>query len=457
MNATLLGEGYDNRLEYLKHLLKLDVIEVKSGTKFASWTVPDEWIVRDAWVKDPQGNKILDYKLNPMSLVVYSLPFSGKVSREELQKHLYYSDERPDDTPHVFKFYERDWGFAIPKNSIKEKIIYDNAGDLICEDGVCIPKTEIDPSVGKVQIEGVTDWKPEFKDSLADGEYEVFIDTEFKPGVMKIGVHTIKGESDREILLFAHLDHPFQANDNLSSVAALCHLSTQIKAKSTIKIIFCPETIGSIAYAHLADISKVDFALALECCGNNHSLLLQKAFDNEARINRVAHCAMQILGESYRKAMFRNVIGSDEYIFNDPMIGIPSILLTRYPYKEYHTDKDTPEIINEEMIEKTVNAVLKIIEIWEADFVPVRNMASPLMRSKYGIQSPSQQLNLNLDYVWYSVDGKKSLAEIACEYEIAFDYLLETFNKLENDKAISRADAGKKPVKKAAPKKRKRV
>lgn len=489
MNACLLGEGYDNRLEYLKHLLKLDLIYFNSGEKFDTWTIPENWIVRDAWVKDSEGNKIIDYKKDPLSLVIGSIPFHGKVSLEELRNHWCFSDDMPDAVPYNFMFYEKGWGFCVAKNTVKEKIIYDDQGDLICEDGLCIPKSEIDPSVGKVRIQGVTDWKPEFKDKLAEGEYEVFIDTEFQPGIMKMGVHVIPGKSDREILLFAHLDHPFQANDNLSGVACLVDLAAKLKAKCkkhghadksvgwygskfecseclkegspqdveyfdhTIKIVFCPETIGSIAYAKSQDLSKVDFVIAVDVCGNDNSLLLQKSFDAEDRINRVAHVAIQGLRENYRKGGFRSLLGSDEYAFNNPDLNIPGILLSRFPYKEYHTSADTPEKINYEMIEKTGKAIEEIIKVWEADFIPKREVSSPLMRSKYGVQTPSKEFNLSWDYFWYSIDGKRSLAELCCEYGLDFWHTYDFIINMENDGTISRVGTGKKSVKPTTKKK----
>jgi aminopeptidase-like protein len=443
MNRCLLGEGYDNALEYIKHLVKLDVIEVPSGTKVGNWIVPDEWVVRDAWVKF-NGEKIIDYQKQPLSLVVGSIPFHGKMNLEEFQRHLNYSDDMPDATPYEFKFYDKDWGFCVPKNQIKEHVIIDDNGDMICENGVCVPALkDIDPSIGKVQIEGVTNYKPKFKDKLVEGEYEVFIDTEYKPGIMKIGVHEIKGQSDREVLLFAHLDHPYQANDNLSAVACLLDLATKLKAEHTVKIVLCPETIGSIAYAHLADISKVDFVIAVDICGNDNSILMQKSYNEESKLNRVAHLAIQSLGKSYRKGQFRSTIGSDEYVFNDPLIGIPGIMLSRHPYKEYHTSEDTPDKINYDMIAETRDVVMKIIEIYEKDFTPKREVKGPLMRSRYAVQSKNKQLNLSYDYFWYAIDGKRSLAELCCNYGLNFDFTLELMQEMENDKSISRVDSSK--------------
>lgn len=437
-NACLLGEGFDKRLDIIKSKYDLEVIEVPSGTQIGTWTVPDEWIVRDAWVKDPQGNKIADFSINPLSLVVGSIPMHATVSLEELRTHWNYSDDLPDATPYVFKYYDKDWGFCFPKNAIREKVVYHENGEIVCEGGTCFPDLkDFDPEVGKVQIEGI-DYKPQYKDKLVEGDYEVFIDTEYRPGTMKIGVHTIPGNSDREILLFAHLDHPYQANDNLSAVVCLLDLVEKLDCDHTIKIVFCAETIGSIAYVQYADISKVDFMISVDICGNDNPLLLQKPWDVENRLYRVSHVAIQGLGETYRQGQFRNIIGSDEYVFNDPMIGIPGIMLSRFPYKEYHTSADSPEIINYDAIEKTGLAIQKIIEVYEKDFIPKRETKFPLMRSRYGMQTANQQVNLSFDYFWYAMDGKRSLAELCCEFGLNFEYTYDCLIKMENDGVITR-------------------
>lgn len=395
MGATLMGAGYDNALLFLSKLIDLEIIEIPSGTQLETWTVPDEWVVREAWVKY-KSKKILDYTKQPLSLVVYSEPFKGKLSKEEFLNHLYFSADQPTKTPYIFKFYERDWGFTMPANERKK---------------------------------------------LKDGDYEIFIDTEFKPGTMKLGVHTIPGKTDREILLFAHLDHPYQANDNLSGVACLVDLVPKLKdLDHTIKIIFCPETIGSIAYGVTQDISKVDFVIAVDICGNDNTLLIQKAFDKEARINRVAHIAVRSVGESYNKGEFRATIGSDEYYFNDPKVGIPGIMFSRWPYDEYHTTDDTPDKIHYPSIEKTQQVILKTIQIYEQDFIPVKNFKGPLMRSKYRAQTGYSNLNRCYDMLFYSMDGKRSLAELCAEVGLEFEHTYKLIKELEDDKQVSRAD-----------------
>ena len=428
MNRCLLGEGYDNALEYLKHLVDLEVIEIPSGTELGTWIVPQEWIIKDAWVKF-DGKKIIDYKKDPLSVVIGSAPFNGKVKLDEFLSHLNYehgqfTGKLPDATPYVTNYYGDDWGVCMPKNKV------------------------VIPNKSKKAIKGVLNGKkkviPMTLMGLKKGDYEVFIDTKKVPGKMKLGVHTIKGKSDREILLLAHLDHPYQSNDNLSGVACLIDVAKRIKCEHTIKIIFCPETIGSTAYALTQDTSKVDFAIAVDICGNDSDILVNKAFDREARINKVVHLAIHSAGETYRKGEFRSTIGSDESVFNDPEIGIPSIMISRHPFQEYHTSADTPDRINYDNIKKTATAIMKIIEIYESDYIPKRKFKGQLMRSRYGIQTENKQFNLAWDYMMYATDGKKYLSELCCDYGLLYDQTFESFNKLEDDGKISRvSDSGK--------------
>lgn len=403
----LLGAGIDNCFEYIKPLIGLDIIEIKSGTQLETWTVPDEWIAKEAWVKDPSGNKIIEYK-NDLSLMVYSSPFKGKVDREELKRHLFINKDLPDATPYQFSFYEKKWGFCLPANKVF--------------------KTEVNTTETK-QV-----------DVLPEGEYEVFIDTEFKPGIMKLGVHTVPGKIDREILLFAHLDHPYQANDNLSGVVCLLDLALRLKDKyqHTIKIIFCPETIGSIGYALTQDISKVDFMIAVDICGSDTQPTVQWSFDPQNRLNRIAHLAMMMGDESFAMNRFRAYLGSDEYVFNDPQIGIPGLMYTRAPYQEYHTSADTPDIILEDKIVACQQFIENVITIYENDFIPVRKFKGPLFRTKFGIQSPVKGINAQMDYLFYNIDGKRYLSEIvdACEMNWRFSY--DTMQKLIAENLIEK-------------------
>jgi aminopeptidase-like protein len=420
----LLGSGYESALDYIKMLIPLKVISIPSGTKVGDWTVPKEWIIRDAWVKF-NGEKILDFKKDPLCVTQCSLPVDKLVTLDEFKKHLMISDERPDAYSFDYAFYDRRWGFTMPKNKIL-KTLPANEGE--------VPKTE---------------------DVLKEGEYHVFVDSDDRDGEMKIGVHTIKGKTDREILLFAHLDHPYQANDNLSAVACLIDLAGHLKGRfeHTIKIIFCPETIGSIAYAETQDISKVDFVLALDSIGNDDTLLFQKAFDKFDRLNYCMHLAVAGQGVSYRKGDFRFQYGADEYYFNDPKVGIPGIFISRLPFNEYHTSDDTPDKVIDEKLKEVQRVILKCIDFYERDYIPKMNIRGPIMRSKYGIQTDDKMLNKELDYLFYSIDGKRYLTDIIMSLGIGFDFAYDVLAKIEKHGGISRITPSEKGLKKTSKKK----
>jgi aminopeptidase-like protein len=436
-DRQLLGPGYDAALEYLNLLIPMEIKEVPSGTEFGTWTVPDEWVVKDAYVKF-NGEKVIDWRKDPLSLVVYSLPFQGTVSKEELLKHLNWSDKLPDATPYVFKFYDRDWGFSVPKNMVKRlNSVEDGMSEKVRDDGtILIEET----------------YKENWEDVLPEGDYEVFIDTEFKPGKLKYGIHTIPGKLDKEILLFAHLDHAWQANDNLSAIACLLDVKRKLKTDYTVKLVFCPETIGSQAFAYLEDLSKVEWVCAVDICGNDAPITLQKSWDTEARINRVAHCALQKAGKTFKKGKFRTSIGSDETVFNDPLIDIPGILLTTWPYDEYHTSADTPDKLNYEKIQEVADLLVSIIDIYSRDYIPVREWKGPLMRSRYGMQS-TKLINLNFDYFFYNLDGEKTLAEMCAEFELPFEEMYENLEKIVNDSKASKRTPSRKEGKHKAPRK----
>jgi aminopeptidase-like protein len=421
-NRCLLGEGFDNALLYINKLIPLDVLEFPSGTQVGTWTVPDEWIVRDAYVEF-EGERLVDYKSHPLSLVVGSLPFTGLVDLDTLKKHLHYSDEQPSAYLYEHKYYQKDWGVCIPK--IK---IYKKEGDKT----VCL---------------------------LKEGKYRVHIDTEYRPGTMKVATHTIKGKTDREILLFAHLDGPFQANNNLSGVAALIDLVSYIKPGQydhTIKIVFCPSTIGSIAYANTQDISKVEFMIAVDSIGNSHDggPMLQWSFDKTSRINTIAALALRGMG-GYRQGAFRCDTGSDEYVFNDPKIGIPGIMFTSHPYNKYHTSYDTPEFIYYSMMVHVQKAIVKIIEYYEKDFIPERKFTGPLFRSKYGIQSSGKPQNLAWDYFIYAMDGSRTFSSLCLEfglnYELTYDHIqrLVADGQISCSPVVSKGNVKKTPRKKS--------
>jgi len=392
LNRTLVGDGFDKALQYIKKILpEMEILEFPSGMEYGTWTIPQKWEVKDAWVKY-KNKKIIDFKKDPLSLVVGSEPIHGVVKIDELREHLFHNPQKPDVIPYVFKYYDKDWGFSTSTDNYLK---------------------------------------------LKNGDYEVFIDSKYTDGVMKIGQYVLRG-GQKEILIMVHLDHPFQANDNLSSVAVAIELAKSLKSKYTIKILFTPETIGAMAYAYTQDLDNVDFGIAIDMVGNDNTILMQETFGGIEKINKAGAMAMSILSPlKYRKAPFRAPLGADEYIMNDPLIGVPMIFFSRSPYNEYHSESDTPDIIKEDKLKETIEIIKKTIKIIEEDWTPKRNFKGALMRSKYGVQQLAKEENRKYDYFFYLMDGKRSVLDLSYACQLNFEKMNNLLKKLKKDGFIS--------------------
>jgi len=191
----IVSDGFDESLEYISKIIPLKIHQISSGTKCWTWIIPEKWSVKEAYIEDLEGNRILDLKNHPLHVISYSLPVNKVVTQEELLRHLHTNPKRPDSIPFEFKYYERDWGFCIQHNRLKE---------------------------------------------LTKDKYRVFINSKLEKGNLKVGDYTIEGETDKTVVLVAHLCHPAQVNDDLTGVAVLVDIAKEMSKKSTIfPINFC--------------------------------------------------------------------------------------------------------------------------------------------------------------------------------------------------------------------------
>jgi aminopeptidase-like protein len=351
---NLVSDDYDASLKYISNIIPLKIHEIKSGTKCWTWTVPEKWIIQEAWIEDLDGNRILDLKDHPLHVVSYSLPINKIVTKQELLKHIYTRPDRPKAIPFDFKYYERDWGFCMQHEKL-EKIVKE--------------------------------------------KYKVFIDSKFIEGTLKIGEYTIKGKLDQTIVLVAHLCHPAMVNDDLAGVAVLIEVAKELSKKHnqySYKILFLPETIGSIAYLSQNEdiISKLKYGIFFEMLGNDNIHALQYTRGGDTRIDRIAKYVMKRKLDKFREGDFRKVIANDEMVFNGPGIDIPMISISRYPYPEYHTSDDNPSIISEERLDESKGLILDIIEILDNDYIPLRQFKGPVFLSGLGLWNSMMFYNM---------------------------------------------------------------
>ena len=412
LERNLVSDGFDQALDRLSIEVPLTVHEYPSGAAAWTWIIPDKWTCHEAYLERMNGERIIDYKNNPLHCISYSIPFEDVVTRDELFEHLHVHPRLRDAIPWGFSFYEPDWG-------------------LCCT--------------------------AEQKESLTDEQYRVVIRTEHVAGRLKVGEVTVKGQTDREIILCAHLCHPCQVNDDLSGVAVgvelMKHLSTLPSLRYSYRLLITPETIGSIAWlsSHEQLIPKIEGGLFLEMLGTDCPHALQLAFQAEKEINQCFYSALKECDADSWQGPFRRVIGNDERQFNAPGVRIPMLSLSRvfhhstgkWPYPEYHSNHDNPDLISWDRLEQSVDVVLHLIRRLEENRYPVNLFRGEVFCSRYGMFInfyKDREGNLSLFDVIQMIDGTRTVNQISTACNISFGSVMETLNKLEQNGLIYYSD-----------------
>ena len=308
INRSITGKGVRQTLELIKsHLPDFEIKEIPSGTNVFDWTIPKEWIVNDAYIITPSGERICDFKSNNLHLLGYSVPFEGKISLKKLKEHLYTLPDQPDAIPYITSYYKERWGFCL----------------------------------SQVQF-----------DQLKEGEYFVKVDTSHFDGVLNYGEIIIKGKCSKEIFLSTYICHPSMANNELSGPTVVTYLAKWLleleKREYTYRIIFIPETIGSISYLSLNyNLMKknVIAGFNVSCVGDERAYSYLPSRNGQTLSDNVAKHVLKHTDTNFKTYTWLDR-GSDERQYCAPGIDLPiaSIMRSKYgQYPEYHTSLDNLE------------------------------------------------------------------------------------------------------------------
>jgi len=381
---SLTGPGVRETLDYLARLMPgLRVESVPTGTQVFDWTVPSEWTIRDAYISNEVGERIVDFRKSNLHVVGYSEPVDLWLNLEELEKHLYSLPNQPNAIPYITSYYSRRWGFCLTHEQRRE---------------------------------------------LKPGLYHAVIDSDLNPGELNYGELILPGKTEKEVFLSTYICHPSMANNELSGPVVTTALARYLAAKPnqnyTYRIVFIPETIGSISYLSRnleAMKSNIVAGFNISCVGDDRAYSFLPSRMGSTLSDVAAQHVLRHIEPNFKRYSWLDR-GSDERQYCAPGVDLPiaSIMRTKYgEFPEYHTSLDNLEnLVTSSGLQGGYEAIRSAIEVIEGNVVPrVTVLCEPQLgkRGLYPTLSTKEsgtQVSAMMDMISYC-DGTRTLLEIA--------------------------------------------
>ncbi|MBU1158560.1 MAG: DUF4910 domain-containing protein [Candidatus Thermoplasmatota archaeon] len=412
IGRSITGDGVRETLRIVKeHLPDLQIREVPSGTQCFDWIVPQEWNVHEAYVIDPEGRKILDFRENNLHLMGYSTPIDAVMSLEDLQSHLHSISEMPTAIPYVTSYYRDRWGFCLSHEQLK---------------------------------------------TLLPGDYHVVIDTELKNGSLTYGELLIPGNSEREIFLSTYICHPSMANNELSGPVVTTFLARQIlsapERRFSYRIVFIPETIGSIVYLSMNHETMKEMMLAgfcVTCIGDDRAYSYLPSRNGDSLSDKVALHVLRHLHPDFIRYTYLER-GSDERQYCSPGIDLPvaSVMRSKYgEYPEYHTSLDNLSLVTPSGLRGGYEVLERCLACIEADEVLRNNILCEPQLGRRGLypdlstRKSGLTVRTMMNLIAYC-DGRRSMLEIAEIIDTPMWDLIPIANELKRAGVLSLANVG---------------
>ncbi|MBP2706418.1 DUF4910 domain-containing protein [Microbispora sp. RL4-1S] len=397
---SITGNGVRRTLEIVAESVPLEVHEVPTGTQVLDWTVPKEWNIRDAYVRDPSGRKVIDFAESSLHVVGYSVPVSATMSLDELRPHLHTLPGQPDLIPYRTSYYAETWGFCLRQETL---------------------------------------------DALEPGPYEVVIDSTLADGHLTYGEHVVPGESADEVLVSCHICHPSLANDNLAGVAVAVELARRLAERTprhTYRFVFAPGTIGAITWlARNRDrVGRIGAGIVLACAGDRGSLTYKRSRRGNAAVDRAVEHVLRASGRAHTVVDF-SPYGYDERQYCSPGFDLGVGSLTRTPYgayPEYHTSGDNPGFVSPEAMTDTLETLWEAVDVLERDrrYLNLSPYGEPQLgrRGLYGSlggRSDTKRDQMAMLWVLNLSDGDHSLLDVSERSGLTFGEVARAARALE--------------------------
>lgn len=412
---SITGDGLRETLRLLQREIPLELREVPTGTQVFDWTVPKEWNIRDAYVKNLKGERVIDFQKSNLHVVNYSVPVRRRMRLAELKEHLFTLPKHPDWIPYRTSYYKESWGFCLSENRL--------AG-------------------------------------MKDEEYEVCIDATLEDGNLTYGEYFLAGETRDEVLISCHACHPSLCNDNLSGMALAVSLAKRMKApprRYSYRFLFIPGTIGAITWLAKNEerLANIKHGLVLTGVGDGGALHYKKSRKGMAEIDRAAAHVLKHSGQRHEILEF-SPYGYDERQYCSPGINLSVGRLSRTPhgtFPEYHTSADNLEFVHADKLGEALAASLEILSVLENNrtFVNLNPKCEPQLgkRGLYRmVGGPADAGVSEMAMLWVlnQADGENSLLDIAERAGLRFDAIRKASEALRENHLLKERIAEVKEV-----------
>ena len=325
---SITGNGLRQTLALIQERVPLKVIEVPTGTQVFDWTVPREWNVREAYIDDPTGRRIVDFRQNNLHVLNYSTPIHKRMPLSELRPHLFTIPSQPDLIPYRTSYYEENWGFCLSHNQLT---------------------------------------------ALPDGDYQVHIDSSLEVGHLTYGEYYVPGRSEDEVLISCHVCHPSLANDNLSGMVVATALAQLLKKRDlrySYRFLFIPGTIGAITWLarNRERATRIRHGLVLTCLGDQGIFHYKKSRRGNAEIDRAVAHVLHHSGPS--EILDYSPYGYDERQYCSPGFNLPVGCLMRSvwgTFPQYHSSADNLEFITPTALSESLQLCTAIFDVLEGN------------------------------------------------------------------------------------------
>jgi aminopeptidase-like protein len=411
---SITGDGVRRTIDVLARHIEIQRHELPTGTPVLDWTVPNEWNISDAYIKNSQGQRVVDFQRSNLHVVNYSAPVSQRMQISELKQHVFTLPDQPDLIPYRTSFYKEEWGFCMPHR----------------------------------QLEAL---------EAAGGEYEVLIASRLEPGRLTWGEYLRVGESTDEVLISTHICHPSLANDNCSGLALVTMLARELSRRKTrlsYRFIFVPATIGSIAWlaTNESTLSRIKHGLVISNVGDAGAPTYKRSRRGDSVIDKAVNHVLKQSGSPFNLLDFFPY-GYDERQYCSPGFDLPVGLFQRSQFgtfPEYHTSADNLDFIRPQHLAASFRWIVQALEILESDrrLVNLFPKGEPQLGrrglySAFGSGKDAMTRNMAMLWTLNLSDGRHSLLDIAERADLPFDLISAAASALESHGLLSTSSGAK--------------